>query len=336
MDNNIGFNAESEFDNDFSPLQENVVQREYTRPNVQGMVDATPIEEPIVIPPTFEDLNQSFQQNLGGQEFEEQPSQGGDGRKVWGSGDDMSSANPYTENLDKKDQRKASEALVEAVLDGYSQLNGFANKLIQFNPNKVQRMITEGEIDGGLRIPIDGQTIGVLDYINEYNTQVQGVISVSDEFKDKVRPVMVRVFQKRNIGMTDEQLLAYYFGVDIIQKGAMVYQLRGQNAQLLAQLKEMSSGAQSPPPPPREPQREQTRQEEVKQEPQREYVEPDEVKQAPKTEEFIEVEVVKEPRPKRATTRPTKMPEFGNESILQQMEDIANGGTGKTTRRKRK
>jgi hypothetical protein len=31
------------------------------------------------------------------------------------------------------------------------------------------------------------------------------------------------------------------------------------------------------------------------------------------------------------------MPEFGNESILQQMEDIANGGKGKTTtRRKRK
>jgi hypothetical protein len=335
MDNNVGFNAEAEFENDFSPLQENVVQRDYTRPNVSGMVDSSPIEEAVVIPPTFEDLNNSFQQNLGGAEMEEQPS--GDGRKVWGSDDESGSANPYTENLDKKDQKKASEALVEAVLDGYTQLNGFANKLIQFNPNKVQKMISEGEIDGGLRIPIQGQTIGVLDYINEYNKQTEGVISVSDEFKDKVRPVMVRVFQKRNIGMTDEQLLAYYFGVDIIQKGAMVYQLRGQNAQLLAQLKDMSTGY-TPPPPQREQAREEAPRQEPQQTneaPQREYVEPDEVKKESPKEEFVEVEVVKE-TPKRAK-RPTTMPEFGNESILQHMEDIANEGKPRTnTRRKRK
>jgi hypothetical protein len=333
MDNNVGFNAQAEFENEFSPLQENVVQRDYTRPNVSGMVDSSPIEEAVVIPPTFEDLNNSFQQNLGGQEMDEQPS--GDGRKVWGTDEEQSSANPYTENLDKKDQKKASEALVEAVLDGYTQLNGFANKLIQFNPTKINKLISDGEIDGGLRIPIQGETIGVLDYINEYNKQTDGVISVSDEFKDKVRPVMVRVFQKRNIGMTDEQLLAYYFGVDIIQKGAMVYQLRGQNAQLLNQLKEMSNGTQSAPPPPREKPREEEPQ--PQQEPKREYVEPNEVKEKPVVEEYAEVEVVKEPTPKKATTRPTTMPEFGNESILQQMEDIANGGKGKTTtRRKRK
>jgi len=333
MDNNAGFNANAEFENDFSPLQENVVQRDYTRPNVSGMVDASPIDEAVVIPPTFDDLNNTFQQNLGGQQNDEQPS--GDGRKVWGTDEESGSANPYTENLDKKDQKKASEALVEAVLDGYTQLNGFATKLIQFNPNKVQKMMTDGEIDSGLRIPIQGQTIGVLDYIEEYNKQTEGVISVSDEFKDKVRPVMIRVFQKRNIGMTDEQLLAYYFGLDIIQKGAMVYQLRGQNAQLLSQLRDMST-SYTPPPPQKEQPREEAPRQEPQQTSQREYVEPDEVKKEVPKNEFVEVEVevVKE-APKR-TKRPTAMPEFGNESILQQMEDIANDNKPRTTTRKKR
>lgn len=331
MDNN-GFNADAEFENDFSPLNENVVQRDYTRPNVQGMVDGSPIEEAVVIPPTFDDLNQSFQTNLNGAEMETE--QQGDGRKVWGTSEEQSSANPYTENLDKKDQKKASEALVEAVLDGYTQLNQFANKLIQFNPNKIQKAISDGEIDGNLQIPIQGQQIGVLDYINEYNKQTEGVIGVSDEFKDKVRPVMVRVFQKRNIGMTDEQLLAYYFGVDIVQKGAMVYSLRGQNAALLEQLKSMSSVTSSPPPR-QQAQEPQQQAQQPQQEPQREYVEPDEVKVE---RDFVEAEVV-EAKPKAQPRKPkptSGLPTFGDESVLQHMEDLANGGSPKRTNRKRK
>jgi hypothetical protein len=260
--------------------------------------------------------------------------QQGDGRKVWGTSEEQSSANPYTENLDKKDQKKASEALVEAVLDGYTQLNSFANKLIQFNPNKIQKLINEGEIDGNLQIPIQGQQIGVLDYINEYNKQTEGVIGVSDEFKDTVRPVMVRVFQKRNIGMTDEQLLAYYFGVDIVQKGAMVYSLRGQNSALLEQLKTMSAVPSSPPPRQQQetpPQQQQSPQ----QEPQREYVEPDEVKSE---RDYLEAEVV-EVKPKSQARKPkttSGLPSFGDESVLQHMEDLANGGSPKRTNRKRK
>jgi len=330
MDNN-GFNADVEFENDFSPLNENVVQRDYTRPNVQGVVDGSPIEEAVVIPPTFEDLNQSFQTNLNGAEMETE--QQGDGRKVWGTSEEQSSANPYTENLDKKDQKKASEALVDAVLDGYSQLNGFANKLIQFNPNKIQKLISDGEIDGNLQIPIQGQQIGVLDYINEYNKQTEGVIGVSDEFKEKVRPVMVRVFQKRNIGMTDEQLLAYYFGVDIVQKGAMMYSLRGQNTALLEQLKSMSAVPSSPPP--RQQQQEAPQQQAPQQEPQREYVEPDEVKVE---RDYVEAEVV-EAKPKAQPRKPkptSGLPSFGDESVLQHMEDLANGGSPKRTNRKRK
>jgi hypothetical protein len=150
---------------------------------------------------------------------------------------------------------------------------------------------------------------------------------------------MVRVFQKRNIGMTDEQLLAYYFGVDIVQKGAMVYSLRGQNASLLKQLKSMSSVTSSHPPrqQAQEPQQQaqEPQQQAPQQEPQREYVEPDEIKVE---RDYVEAEVV-EAKPKAQPKKPkptSGLPAFGDESVLQHMEDLANGGSPKRTNRKRK
>jgi hypothetical protein len=56
----------------------------------------------------------------------------------------------------------------------------------------------------------------------EYNRQWMS----SDEFKEKVKPPLERVFKKRGIGMTDEQLLLYYFGTDFVAKGAQAFMLR--------------------------------------------------------------------------------------------------------------
>ena len=324
------------FEADYNPLQENVKQRPYTRPNVE-VTDATPIAEPVFTPPSFEELQNGFEADMNG---------GGaqvDDRKVWGQSDeDMGSANPYVEQLDKKDQKAASCALADAVLDGYSQLNGFGNRLIQFDPTKIEDLMRKGEIDPNITLPINGQNIGILDYVNEYNTQTKDVISVSPEFIDKVRPVLIRVLMKRGIGMTDEQLLAYYFGVDILTKGATIYGLRKQNASLIETLKEMSTGSPRSTPPPTQPTQSSkpTTNEYVEPEPQpkkevrqeREYVEPEEV-QYTREEPIQEAVVIDEPIKRSRQRRPA--PQFGDEAILSQMEDIARGNVKPRGRRKK-
>lgn len=346
----VGFGAQSEVSDNFSPLMESVNQKSYTRPNV-GVADATPIEEPVINPPTFEQLESGFQASMNENEVPV------DDRTVWGQNEEASSANPYIENLDKKDQRTASAAMVEAVLDGYSQLNSFANKLVQFNINKVQKSIRDGEIDPNLLIPVSGTPMTPIEYMEEYNAQTKDVISVSEEFKDKVRPVMLRVFMKRNIGMTDEQLLGYYFGVDILTKGAMVFGLRSQQKELIDSLKEMSAGHTQPPQPApsqfENNTNQNTNQERVYEEPnatqeperesvrensKREFVEPEEVKIQ---EVFQDAEVVTpiiNDEPIIRSKASSKMPKFGNASILNQMEQIASKENNiKSTRgRKRK
>lgn len=340
----VGFGAESEISDTFSPLMESVNQKSYTRPNVE-VADATPIDEPIINPPSFEQLENGFQASMNESET---PT---DDRTVWGGDSETSSANPYVENLDKKDQRVASAAMVEAVLDGYGQVMSFANKLIQFNISKVQKMIRDGEIDPNLLIPVSGSPMTILEYMQEYNNQTKEVITVSDEFKDKVRPVMLRVFMKLNIGMTDEQLLGYYFLVDIVTKGSIVFSLRSQNAELIKSIKEMSAGYTQPPQAvPTQVENNQTSsstQERVYEEPKfnpepetdkpkREFVEPEEVKVTEDFQEATVVNSVVDNEPIVRSKASSKMPKFGNESILNQMEQIASKTNNTKSNRGRK
>lgn len=349
MDNN-NENPENGFSNQFNPLEENVVQRDYTRPNVQ-VTDTSPIEEPVFQPPSLEELDNSFRQQLG----EDDPSGSADPRTVWGSETETSSANPYMENLDKKEQKQASQAMVDAILDGYGSLKKWSNNLIKLDPKKIQKGIANGEINPNLAIPVgNGRSVPLMQYVEMYNTEVADTISMSDEFREKVSPVLLRVLMKRNIGMTDEQLLGYYVVSDLAVTGMQVFALRNQNNALINQIKEASIGVPPTPPPnyaanqqpEPQPPTPESRQEPVSE--QKEYFEPEEVvstarRTKAKPAEFTQVEVLDDLQPEPVKTtrakkskfvKQTAVPQFGDAEILQHMEEVAKGGSPKRRRKK--
>jgi hypothetical protein len=219
---------------DYNPLGESVKERSYTKPNIDGANLEAEIEEPTFVPPSFEDLEEP----TGFESQEEQPF-----------------ANPALNDLDDKDKRYATEQMVDVVLDGYEKITGLANNLVQIKEKKVQEMIAKGEIDPRTRIPIDtsGNSVSISEFVQDYNEQTAEAIQTSPDFKKKVRPAMVRVFEKRGIGMTDEQFLMYMFGTDIVQKGAVVVSLRNNVSGIMNMMKELSQqrmATQAPPPPP--------------------------------------------------------------------------------------
>jgi hypothetical protein len=358
MENENNNANEQGFTAAYSPLEENVVKRDYTAPKVQ-IEDVTPIEEPVIAIPSFEELDNNFKSQLG----DDDPSGSADPRKVWGSGGEPSNANPYVENLDKKEQKMASQAMVDAILDGYGSLKKWSNNLIKIDPNKVKKAINNGEIDGNIAIPVSaGQHVPLMQYVEMYNSETSEVIGMSDEFREKVSPVLLRVFMKRGVGMTDEQLLAYYFGMDILTTGAQIFALRNQNKQILSQLKEMTennAGMRSATPaqaaeatanvrtndpvdPTPEPQYTPPANE-------REFIEPEEMVQEPakrRQEEFTNFEVMDdlqpEIKPKRAArksrvVKSSGIPQFGTDTeILNHMEQLAKTEAKKVSKTPRK
>jgi hypothetical protein len=244
---------------DYNPLGESVKERSYTKPNIDGANLGADIDEPVFAPPSFEDM----QEPTGFEAAEEQPF-----------------ANPAMNDLDDKDKKYATEQMVDTVLDGYEKITGLANNLVQIKDRKIQEMVSKGEIDPRTRIPIDasGNSITISEFVQDYNEQTAEAIQTTPEFKKKVRPAMVRVFEKRGIGMTDEQFLMYMFGTDMVQKGAVVFSLRNNMQNMMNMMKEMSQqkmSTQAPPPPTPRPVENEPVKQEVKPEPV-EFIEPEE------------------------------------------------------------
>ena len=216
----------SEFYSGYSPLDEPVKQREYTTPNIDASNLEAELEEPVFNAPNFDDFDSEAQE--------------------------PNSFNPAIENLDKKEQMYATEQMVDTVLDVYDKAHILANRTVKIKEQKIADAMELGEINPSLEVPIDdrGNTLGLLQYVQEYNRELDDAIKLEQDFVDKVRPPMIRVFQKRGLAMTDEQFLAVAFGTDIITKGAMVFQLVKQNNKLFEMWKEQSMARPTSPPPP--------------------------------------------------------------------------------------
>lgn len=218
----VSFENNQEFYSGYSPLDEPVTERAYTTPNIDSSKLEAELEEPSFNAPNFEDFNTE----------ESEPN----------------SFNPAIDNLDKKEQAYASEQMVDTVLDVYGKAHILANRVTKIKEQKIADAMENGEISPNLEVPIDeqGNTLGLIEYVQEYNSQLDDAIKLEDDFVEKVRPPMIRVFQKKGLAMTDEQFLLFAFGSDIVTKGAMIYQLTKQNKKLFDMWKEQSVSVPKP------------------------------------------------------------------------------------------
>jgi hypothetical protein len=240
---NVSVEQNEDFYSGFSPLDEPVKERSYTKGNVDSKGLEAELEEPTFDAPNFSDFDEETKE--------------------------PSTFNPAIDNLDKKEQLYATEQMVDTVLDVYGKAHLLANRVTKIKEDKIAKAMEDGEIDPSLEVPIDnmGNSLGLMDYVQEYNSQLSDAIKLEDDFVEKVRPAMIRVFQKKGLAMTDEQFLGVAYGTDILTKGAMIFQLVKQNNKLFSMWKEQSnfvpkskpskpsnSGSTPPPPPTPTPQ----------------------------------------------------------------------------------
>ena len=184
---NVSVEQNEDFYSGFSPLDEPVKERSYTKGNVDAKGLEAELEEPSFDAPNFSDFDEESQE--------------------------PSTFNPAMENLDKKEQMYATEQMVDTVLDVYGKAHLLANRVTKIKEDKIAKAMEDGEIDPSLQVPIDnmGNSLGLMDYVQEYNTQLSDAIKLEDDFIEKVKPPMIRVFQKKGLAMTDEQFLEQIF-----------------------------------------------------------------------------------------------------------------------------
>lgn len=255
----------------FNPLQESVTQRDYSAPQIaQG--DIADLEEPQFMRKGFDQIKAEQSGGMGSA-----PSSGGSSSSASApqmSNDPMNNPNPALNELEDKEKKKASEQMVDAVLDTYDTLKTLSAKLGQMDEKKVRKMIDEGKIDRNRRITIDeyGNSVGIMEFVANYNAQVAQAVEPDPSFRKSVRPAMTRVFMKKGWGMTDEQYLLFAFGKDLTITGVTLIGMKKGLKDILTNLQEeqlakgnpvapqkptpppaQSGGYDTPPPPPNYP-----------------------------------------------------------------------------------
>jgi len=311
---------------EFNPLlKENVIEREYTGLNIN--VDPTEIiPEATFEAPPFESPTDSIEND---NSFKEE----------------RTFNKEYTE-LPNKEKKEGAELMADAIIDGYASLIGYAGNLAVISESKLEQEIIEGTISAETTLQIDeqGKRISVREYVNSYNEQAKEAFTVTQEFKEIVKPPLTRVLQKRGAALTDEQFLAYHFGKDVLEKGVTAFAIKSQNKQILSYLREnKQTPTISPPEPYIENESTRFNDSEIKIVPAAENdVKPkrqNTQRQKPNIlteEEVFSTEPLKANGFSEAYVAPAGMPEHGNPDLLAHMEKASKIGNKAVAKQKAK
>jgi hypothetical protein len=326
---------------DYSPLDSPVKKRDYTSHKVEGNEVMEELQEPVFEAPSFDDAEEVTETASAP---ESEP------KRVFNE--------EYSE-LSGKEKTMGAEMMAEMALDLYAKGCGLLGKLPEISETKLDRLIAEGEINPKITLQTEDGAVPIKQFAVGYNESIQSAFGVSDEFKENIKPPLIRIFKKRGVGMTDEQLVAYYLVTDLGTKGVQAVMLRKTTNSILDQLKqntlaikEQNTARPTPPEPTRpaptptptpspassnEPAPKEDYTEQIS-----EAVVMDRPKsrntrntRKPRTNLEEQITTFSEPEEdafanlktvegfKHDYVAPSGMPEFGNKDILDQMEQLA-------------
>jgi hypothetical protein len=213
----------------YNPFSENVVERDYSKPNIaEGVIND--LEEPVFHQASFDEIRRESmaENNQMSQEADVDMNKLNYQRVV--QGDPLTNVNPSYNALEDKEKEAASEALVDTVLDLYEQSHKWGAHFVKYDEGKLQEKIMSDEIDIRRAIPINaqGDSVSIVDFVQTYNAQVDDAFAPDPSFRKKVRKPMINIFKKRGWGLTDEQQVLFAFGQDITAKVIIGYNMNKQ------------------------------------------------------------------------------------------------------------
>jgi hypothetical protein len=238
----------------FNPLGENVVERDYSSPQImEGYMGE--IEEPKFRQETFSEVRSQSSPMMDGQGSPPPNQQGG---QFNGDGDPLSNVNGAYNELDEREKTLASEQLVDTLLDGFDTLHQVPIKYAKVNEDKVRDLIMKGEIDQRALIPISASEQVPIDvFFHQFNEQVEDALAPDPSFRKKVRKPLVNIFKKKGWGMTDEQFVMVATAQYVFTKGLMFKALKDNGKEIINMLRadmdrrrEESQVVNTPPPTP--------------------------------------------------------------------------------------
>lgn len=228
--------SELESPQDFNPFDEQVVQREYTKPNVSFDPNSvTHIPEPVFQRPNLDELQEEEMADDDEGDKGKTPPKSSRSRVS----SDVDTSNPFKGEKVKSTRSEAAN-LADMSIGVYRAAHLFAAKKLTFSEAEMVQKAVKGEWNLDVQIPVSQTVfISVQDYVNQYNDDINKVLVVDEDFVKEVRPLLIEVLQEQGLGMTPMQSLLLAVSKDVGTKGIEIYRTRKQFTQSLILMTEM-------------------------------------------------------------------------------------------------
>lgn len=139
-----------------------------------------------------------------------------------------------TNDLPPNEKSKATEQLTEILVGTWCNYVPKAfTYLSQINKKKIDVHVAKGEIDLNIIFDTPNGKITFGQYINHINTQIEGAFEVQEEWKEEIKPVLKRVLEKKNWGITDEQTLMFMVGMQLVNMGITTLNVKQSNQSVI-------------------------------------------------------------------------------------------------------
>lgn len=154
-----------------------------------------------------------------------------------------------TKDLPQAEKNKSARDLAKIAVDLYSEkVPQIFTWLTKIKESNIREWAMNGEVDLNLKVnlphPQNPATIvkyTVAEYFQVLNVQSETAFETSEEFKAEILPHVEKILQKRDWGVTDEQVVLFMVANDLFSKGMMAMSIKGQISDLVDQLKETTS-----------------------------------------------------------------------------------------------
>lgn len=161
-------------------------------------------------------------------------------------------ANPGVKDVPPAAKKKGAEFLADKILKGWGKGKAsLAEWLIMISERKMDRLEADGIIDRNIILPLrNGTTTTAGRIVTSHNNDVQKVIdefALTQEFYDEAFPMVVEELAKRDVALTNLQMLAATAAMDLYSFGEELKPLYHQGSDIMNAFKRATTAYQQAP-----------------------------------------------------------------------------------------
>lgn len=145
--------------------------------------------------------------------------------------------NDNLKELSPKEQRESVEKTADIIIIAYKQyIPAVFTHFGSHNVRKLKELEKEGEIDLNHIIKKDGTRI--IDYINDYNKDVEFAFKISEEEAEAIKTALVDVLMEQKVAFTATQRLMFVLGQFLVAKIMLLVKFIKQKNSDLQEMRE--------------------------------------------------------------------------------------------------